>query len=136
MEQTNWSIRALLYGRSQKPKTKAFSKFRTQHTSFLLGIFSGRQNLLSCKFLSLCYCFRTKIQEGAKILRWANCLGGAPPAPLWNKASILVSYSLNGAVRRGTFSYSSVLFKVKLLLKKTCVKVFLVHFVCSKRNEF
>ena len=57
---------------------------------FLLGIFSGGgegQNPLLCKFLLLCYCFRTKFQGGAKVFREANCSGGRPrPPPLWKKA--------------------------------------------------
>ena len=56
---------------SENPSLKA---------GFLLGIFfRGKQNLLLCKFLLLCYCFRTKFQRGAKIFRGANCLRGAPP---------------------------------------------------------
>ena len=51
-------------------------------TGFLPGIFfrGGGQNLLLCKFLFLCYCFRTKFQGGAKVFREANCLRG-PPCP-------------------------------------------------------
>ena len=50
-------------------------------SGFRLGIFSGGQNLLLCKFLLLCYRFRTKFQGG-------NCRRGAPPAPpLLKKAS-------------------------------------------------
>ena len=53
----------------------------TNFPGFLLGIFQGGQNLLLCKFLLLCFCFRTKFQGGAKVFR-----GGAP---LWKKASFL-----------------------------------------------
>ena len=42
----------------------------------------GGQNLL------LCYCFRTKFQEGAKVFRGDKLPQRAAPAPLWKKASI------------------------------------------------
>ena len=63
--------------------------------AFFWEFFRGGQNLLLCKFLLLCYCFRTKFQGGAKIFRGANCLRGAPPAPpveesqLWNVDSTI-----------------------------------------------
>ena len=45
------------------------------------NFFQGGQNLLLCKLLLLCYCFRTNFREGQKFSRGANCLTGAPPAP-------------------------------------------------------
>ena len=62
------------------------------YPGFLLGTFSWGVNLLVCKFLLLCYCFRTKFQGGANVFRGANRLRGRPH-PLWNKASIW-EYSL------------------------------------------
>ena len=41
-----------------------------------------------------------------------------PKLSLSSELKIFVSYTLNAAVRRETFSNSSVLFKVKLLFKK------------------
>ena len=47
------------------------------------GIFSGRQNLLSCKFLLLCYCCQTKFQEGENYLKGApSCLPVEESQPL------------------------------------------------------
>ena len=60
-----------------------FEKIKIHQVSyfgFLLGIFSGGQDLL------LFYCFQTKFQGEAKVLR-----GGKLPqgdTPLWKKASI------------------------------------------------
>ena len=54
-----------------------FAKFWLSSRNF----FQGVQNLLLCKFLLLCYCFRTKFQGGAKVSRGANCLRGASPYP-------------------------------------------------------
>ena len=60
-----------------------WEKCRWPCSGFLLGIFSGGQNLLLCKFLLLCYCFRTKFQVGA------NCLRGCPLAPCGRKPAVL-----------------------------------------------
>ena len=46
-----------------------------------------------CKFLLLCYCFRTKISGCGKDCEGANCLrGGAPPAPPCGRKPELVEY--------------------------------------------
>ena len=54
----------------------------TPVTGFLLGIFSEEQNLLLCKFLLLCYCFRTKFQGGRKVFRGQTASGGRPLPPV------------------------------------------------------
>ena len=48
------------------------------------------RGLLSCKFLLLFYCFRTKFQGGAKVFKGGKLpQGGRPlPPPLWEKASL------------------------------------------------
>ena len=50
------------------------------------NFFRGGQNLLLCKFLLLCHCFRTKFQGGTKVFRGANCFMGGGSCPLWKKA--------------------------------------------------
>ena len=74
---------------NKKKKLKEFNGFVNllpwiiTISGFPLGIFSGGgQNLLLCKFLLLCYCFRTKFQGGAKVFRGANCLRGRPLPPV------------------------------------------------------
>ena len=47
----------------------------------------GGGNLLLSKFLLLCYCFRTKFQEGAKVSRGQTASGERPLSPLWKKAN-------------------------------------------------
>ena len=55
------------------PFKGGFNRIIMVYAGFLLGIFSGGgQNLLLCKVLLLCYCFRTKIQRGAKVFRGAK----------------------------------------------------------------
>ena len=53
-----------------------FAYLSLGNPGFLPGIFSGGQNLLSCKFLLLCYCFQTKFQERQTV---SGGGGGAPP---------------------------------------------------------
>ena len=64
---------------SATPYFVSTAEFALHVAGFLLGIFSGGQNLL------LCYCFRTKFQGGAKVFRGQTASGGAP---LSKKASV------------------------------------------------
>ena len=59
-----------------------------------------------------------------------------PKLSLSSELNTFVSYTLNVAVRRETFSNSSALCKVKLLLKRSLYISFLVHFVCSLKKAF
>ena len=67
----------------KKPCARRYLDFgcHSNETGFLLGIFSGGQNLLLCRFLLLCYCFRAKFQGGARVFRGGKLPQGAPPAP-------------------------------------------------------
>ena len=82
-------------------KTRNFEALNIRPFSgFLLGIFfgGGRQNLLLCKFLLLCYCFRTKFQGGAKV-SGGQPVSGDAPCPLWKKASFWHFIKLNYLMR-------------------------------------
>ena len=50
--------------------------------AFFWEFFQG--DLLLCKFLLFCYCFRTKFQGGAKVFT----ASGGRPLPLWKKARV------------------------------------------------
>ena len=49
--------------------------------AFFQKFFQGGQNLLLCKFLLLCYCFRTKFQGGVKVFRGGKLPQGGAPLP-------------------------------------------------------
>ena len=69
------------------------------------NFFQRRKNLWLCKFLLLCYCFRTKFQGGVKVFRGANCLrGGAPCPPVEESQQFLMSEILSLTSMFGGFS--------------------------------
>ena len=55
-----------------------------------------------CKFLLLFYYFRTKFQGWAKVLKGGKLPQGAPPAPLWEKARILLYFETKQTVIQPT----------------------------------
>ena len=62
----------------------------TRVTGFLLGIFFRGGKIYCCtNFICYAIVFGPNLREGQKFSGWANCLRGAPPAPLWKKASVI-----------------------------------------------
>ena len=80
----------------RQPKLASFWKFFS----------GGGQNLLLCKFLLLCYCFRTKFQRGLKFSK-------VFPAP-WKKASKFGNSTTNEFVETNFQDPAKVRFSVLL----------------------
>ena len=68
------------------------------------NFFRGGQNLLLCKFLLLCYCFRTKFQGGAKV-SGGKLPQEAPPCGRTPEKKQIKSSLFWGAPRTTSISY-------------------------------